>query len=50
MLISDSLLSDVPDDPAGGVRFLSPNGAAECSHGWSGAAARRPDAKPVESE
>ena len=43
--------------PAGVVLFLlwllgavfRPNGAAECSHGWSGAAAPRPDAEPVES-
>ena len=26
-----------------------PNGAMECSRGWSGAAAERPDAEPVES-
>ena len=27
---------------------LRPNGAVGCSHGWSGAAATRPDAQPVE--
>jgi hypothetical protein len=27
----------------------APNGATGCSHGWSGAAALRPDAQPVES-
>ena len=28
--------------------ILSPVGATGCSHGWSGAAAQRPDAQPVE--
>jgi len=49
--------------PAGGVRHNSmvirkfitrpqlcvPEARLECSHGWSGAAAQRPDAQPVES-
>jgi len=26
-----------------------PKGAADCSHGWSGAAAKPPDAQPVEA-
>jgi hypothetical protein len=30
-------------------RRFRPDGAAECSRGWSGAAALRPDAEPVES-
>ena len=29
--------------------LFRPNGAMDCSHGWSGAAAQRPDAEPVES-
>ena len=28
---------------------IRPNGATECSHGWSGAAAQPPDAEPVET-
>jgi len=32
-----------------GVAIFRPNGATGCSHGWSGAAALRPDAEPVES-
>jgi hypothetical protein len=31
------------------VRRFRPDGATECSHGWSGAAAMRPEAEPVES-
>ena len=31
------------------ARVAGPNGATECSHGWSGAAAMRPDAEPVEN-
>ena len=32
-----------------GVAFFRPNGAADCSHGWSGGVAPRPDAEPVEN-
>jgi len=32
-----------------GVRRFRPNGAAECSRGWSGAVPQGPDAEPVES-
>jgi hypothetical protein len=31
-------------------RAVRPNGATECSRGWSGEAALRPDAQPVENE
>ncbi|NOT01122.1 MAG: hypothetical protein HOP29_10885 [Phycisphaerales bacterium] len=32
-----------------GEEFLRPEGAAECSYGWGGATAKRPDAEPVEA-
>jgi hypothetical protein len=45
----DSPVSRKHGHATAGARRFSPNRNYECSRGWSGAAAMRPDAEPVES-